>query len=340
MADQNFGGFNASTRFAADALSGFGARGSNWDLSTEVQHQLRPGMSVTGGYYRCSYGHFLVTDNLAVTPADYSPYCITAPVDPRLPGGGGYPVCGLYDVSPARFGQVNNLVRQASNFGKETLVNDFLNVTVNTRFGSSLQVGGAVDTGRTVSDACFNVDSPGATAASLPGIAFTTTPSPFTATTVNGQPICRAVTPFKAQTQVKMFWSYPLPGEFVIGGVFQNLSGPAILASYAASNAQIAPSLGRNLAACATQAVCTATATVPLVAPQTLFEDRSTRLDFRLTKLIHFGPKTLVRANVDLYNTLNGSGVLVLNSTYGGAWQKPIVIQDGRLIQFSAQLTF
>jgi hypothetical protein len=42
MANQNFGGFNPSTLYAADALSGFGARGSNWDLSAEVQRQLQP----------------------------------------------------------------------------------------------------------------------------------------------------------------------------------------------------------------------------------------------------------------------------------------------------------
>ena len=339
MADQNFGGFNPSTRYAADALRGFGARGSNWDLSAEVQHQLRPGVSVTGGYYRNWYDHFLVTDNLAAaTPADYSPYCITAPVDPRLPGGGGYPACGLYDVSLAKFGQVNNLVTQASNYGKRKLVNDFFNVTLNTRFGSNLQVGGAFDTGRTVNDVCFNVNSPGANATALPGVS--ATPAAFTATTIDGQPICRIVTPFKGQTQVKTFWSYPFPGDIVVSGVFQSLSGPAITASYAASNAEIAPSLGRNLAACGARPVCTATATVPLVAPQTLFEGRNTRLDLRLTKQIHVGPKTLVRANVDLYNALNASSVLVLNNTYGSAWQKPIVILDGRLIQFSAQLTF
>ena len=47
-----------------------------------------------------------MTDNQLVTPADYDPYCVTAPVDTRLPGGGGYQVCGLYDIKPAKFGQV------------------------------------------------------------------------------------------------------------------------------------------------------------------------------------------------------------------------------------------
>ena len=53
-----------------------------------------------------------------------------------------------------------------------------------------------------------------------------------------------------------------------------------------ATNREVAPSLGRNLAACgaATIATCTATVTVPLVEPQTLFEKRYSQLDLRLTK--------------------------------------------------------
>ena len=63
---------------------------------------------------------------------------------------------------------------------------------------------------------------------------------------------CHVETPFSAQTQIKLFGSYPLPYDFMVSGVLQNLSGPQILANYAATNAEIAPSLGRNLAACPT----------------------------------------------------------------------------------------
>jgi hypothetical protein len=40
------------------------------------------------------------TDNLLTTPTDFDPFCVTAPVDPRLPGGGGISAAGT--ASPRR----------------------------------------------------------------------------------------------------------------------------------------------------------------------------------------------------------------------------------------------
>src|SRR5207253_774873 len=97
-----------------------------------------------GGYYHNWFGNFRVTDNLSVTPADYSSYCITAPVDTRLPGGGGYQICGLADVNLNKFGQFNNVVTRASHYGDQSQVGNFFNVNANARFGSG-QFGGGVD---------------------------------------------------------------------------------------------------------------------------------------------------------------------------------------------------
>jgi Carboxypeptidase regulatory-like domain len=346
LQNQNFGGLNVTTHYADDSLQGFGHRGYNWDFTTEVQHQIRPGVSMTAGYYRNWFGSFLVTDNTLVTPADFSPFCVTAPLDARLPGGGGYQVCDLYDVSPAKFGQVNSIVTQSDNFGTMRRVNDFFNFTLNARLSSSLQVGGGVDTGRSVNDACFDVDSPGAVTTGLPGnlVGLTagvlSTPVPFSRTTINGEPICRIVTPFKGQTQFKGFMTIPLPHDFVVSAVFQNISGPTITASYAASNTAIAPSLGRNLAACGTRAVCTSTATIPLIVPQTLFDDRLSRLDLRVAKRIAVTQKVRLQANFNIYNLFNGSASSTLNTNYGPLWLQPSLLQDGRMVQFSANLTF
>jgi hypothetical protein len=125
-----------------------------------------------------------------------------------------------------------------------------------------------------------------------------------------------------------------------VSAVFQNISGPTITASYAAPNSAIAPSLNRNQAACGTRVVCTSTATIPLIVPQTMFDDRLSRLDLRLAKWIQVTPKMRLQANLNIYNVFNGSASSTLNTTYGPLWLQPSLLQDGRMFQFSGMLTF
>jgi hypothetical protein len=344
ISNVNFGRINpAATRYADNLIRGYGVRDYFWDLAAELQHQIGTGVSVKGGYYRNWTDHFGcisgncysldtgVTDNLAVTPADFDSYCVAAPMDPRLPGGGGYAVCGLYDVSPAKFGQGDVLVKRASDFDRpdggrgKTRVSDFFSAAVNTRFGSGIELGGSVDTGRTVDDNCFVADSP--------------------QQLLN----CRIVAPFAGQTSIKMHWIAPLPGSLMVSGVLQNISGAPYDANYAVRNDAIAPSLGRNLAQCGTRPVCTASVTVPLVAPWTLFEPRRTQLDLRVSRIFELGDRMRLRANVDLYNVLNDDSVLEPNNNYGPNWRQPAPavsgafsggLMDARLLQFGAQLTF
>ena len=63
-------------------------------------------VGLNGGYYFRYIGNQTATDNTLVSAADYDgPFCITAPLSADLPGGGGYPVCGLYDISRPRRGR-------------------------------------------------------------------------------------------------------------------------------------------------------------------------------------------------------------------------------------------
>jgi hypothetical protein len=322
ISNQNFGKNNPlATRYDPSVLNGYGKRDYNWDFTAEVQHELVQGVALSGGYYRNTGGYFRysfgspfsskqrVTDNLLVAPADYDTYCITAPSNPQLPGGGGYQVCGLADIDPARFGQVQNLVTLASNYGTYTSYNDFFNVTLDARLTHRIRLGGGVDTGRSVVDRCFVVDSP--------------------QELLN----CRVVTPFRAQTQFKLHGIVPLPGDVMASFLFQNLSGPSYDANYSATNADIAPSLGRNLAG-NVQAV-----TIPLVPPQTLFEDRVSRLDLRLSKVFTAG-RFRVRGNIDAYNVLNANSVRSVLSTYGARWRTPTQILDPRLVEVGGTISF
>jgi hypothetical protein len=335
ISNQNFGKNNPNaTRYDPAVLNGYGKRDHNWDFSTEIQHELAQGVSLTGGYYRNTGGYFRysfgspfsskqrVTRNLAVNPSDFDPYCVMAPKNPRLPDGGGYQVCGLYNVKPEKFGLVQNLVTETKNFGKFDSYNDFFNVTLDARLPRNMRLGGGIDTGRSVADSCFIVDSPQQLKFSLP--AAPSTPTAY----------CRVVTPFTAQTQFKLHGVVPFPGDIAASFAYVNLSGPSFDANYAATNAEIAPSLGRNLAG------GVQTVIVPLVPPQTLFEDRITRLDLRVSKVFQLRNRVRFQINVDAYNALNANSVRATISNYGLRWQQPQQILDPRLIQFGGQISF
>jgi hypothetical protein len=344
--NQNFGKSNPSAvRWSDDVRQGWGVRDFNWEFGSEVQHELTRGLSLNGGYYFNTGGYFRNTDsaqrvirNVAVEPADFDQFCVTAPRDPRLPGGGGYPICGLSNVKPEKFGQSQVLVQPASKFGQDVRRNHFFGVGLNARLAKGIRVGGGFDAGRSVKDQCFVVDSPGLTTF-VPGAFFgsgfnTGTFGPQTTTTINGQRTCRVVTPIKGQIQVKLNGSIPLPKGFVVSGIFQDGSGPPIEAVYAAPNADVAASLGRNLAGGAR------TVDVPLVVAQTMFEGRIRRLDLRLTKYVQLTGRMRLQANLDAYNAMNSSAIQSINLRFGQSWLTPTAILDPRILQISGQLTF
>ena len=64
-------------------ITGWGKRPYNWQTSINIDREMLPNLVVNAGYFRTWYGNFMVTDNLRVTPADYSPYCVTVPTDDR-----------------------------------------------------------------------------------------------------------------------------------------------------------------------------------------------------------------------------------------------------------------
>jgi hypothetical protein len=74
--------------------------------------------------------------------------------------------------------------------------------------------------------------------------------------------------------------------------------------------------------------------------PQTLFDGRLTRLDLRLAKKFVVSERVRVQGNVNVYNLFNGSASSTLNNTYGPLWLQPSLLQDGRMLQFSANVSF
>src|SRR5262245_32402158 len=225
----------------------------------------------------------------------------------------------MSDVSVAKFTQVDNLVTQSLHYGTQKQVNNFFNIGINTRLRGGASFGGGIDTGRTMTDNCFVVDAPGIAAASttsaqtattVSGVSTASPTTPQRSTTINGKSICHVVTPFRGQTQLKLNGALPLPYQFFVSGIYQDISGPNIVAAYVASSAEVSRSLGRDLGACGGRTPCTATATVPLVMPGSMYDHRIRRLDVRVTKQVRLSPRLRMQGNLDIYNVFySGSDV-------------------------------
>jgi hypothetical protein len=107
-----------------------------------------------------------------------------------------------------------------------------------------------------------------------------------------------------------------------------------------ATNAQIAPSLGRNLGQCGFSATCNGTVTIPhLFPPNSVLEPRQNQLDVRLSKLFQMG-RVRLQPRFDVYNLFNASDVQSLNTRYGATWLNAGSILAGRLVKFGAKLDF
>src|SRR4051812_518371 len=84
-------------------LNGWNVRPGDWQIGASVQHQVLPRVSAEFGYFHRWLTHFTTTDNTLVTSANYTNYSLVAPSDPRLPGGGGYTVTGLQNITQEGF---------------------------------------------------------------------------------------------------------------------------------------------------------------------------------------------------------------------------------------------
>jgi hypothetical protein len=324
----NFGTSIVPFNYAPGAATGWGKRLYNWETMVGVQHQLRPGLSIDASYNRRWFGNLTLVDNQAVTANDFDPFCIQAPTNPSLPGGGGNQICGFYNVTPSLFGQNKYVVTQTKNYGEQTMVYDGVDFTASARFPRGIQLQGGTSTGRKKENLCGVVMGyPNLTI----GTTTITSPYPSTVLVPATTSFCNVVPPF--QTQAKLLAVYPLPWwNIQTSATFQSLPGPEIQATWAAPASAVV-GLGRPLAGSAS------TVSVPLVPSGTMFGDRLNQLDVRAARTFKVR-NVNVLANLDLYNLFNANPVLTLITAYGSNWQKPATILGGRMLKVGVQVTF
>ncbi len=311
-------------------LEGWSVRSNDWQFGVSVQQQVMPRVSIEAGYFRRWLNNFTVTDNLATASGDFTPYSITAPADPRLPGGGNYVVSGLYNVVPGKFGQTSNNITLASDFGEQYQRYNGMLVNVSARLGAGAQIQGGINTGKTIQDNC-------AVRAQLPElniVAAGTSPAVGV-----GNPYCHSDPGFI--TKVTALGSYTLPKiDVLVSGTYRSDQGAPLSATWNAPVALVTAALGRPAAVVGT------TVPINLVAPGQVWGDRVNAVDLRFAKILRFG-RTRNTIGLDFYNITNAGTILTYNQTFNPAattgsqaWLAPLSVLTPRFMKIGVQIDF
>jgi carboxypeptidase family protein len=334
----NFGRSVITTQIDPSLLSGWGVRPSDWNLSLAVQHEVLPRVSVEVGYYRRWFHGFFVTDNLNLKVSDFTQFYLPAPLDARLPDGGGYKVGPLYDINPDRFSVVpNNWIYSTDKYGTQRLYWHGIDANVSARTRLFTFQGGT-STGKTFSDFCeIRANVPGfrpldpncqfdlPVRTQLKGIATVMVPKADVQVSVN------------IQSNPGLEASALGDTAAANGGSFFGYAGTGgwLGANYVFTNAQVRPALTRDLAG-SVQNI-----TVDLMKPGQRYGARVNQIDLRLSKVMRFG-KTRSLVGLDVFNLLNADTILQYNSSFapGGPWLTPNAVIASRFLRVSAQVDF
>ncbi len=332
--DLNFGSANPTLVTVDPAvLEGWGVREADWQFGLSLQQQVLPRVGVEVGYNRRWFQNFLVTDNTLVGPSDYEPWTITAPRDPDLPGGGGYPVT-QYAITPAAFARGSqSVLTRETNFGPaRTWYWHGVDVTANARLGRGIILQGGTSTGRGINDRCdtaTKIDSPDPRGCDVT--------EPWQ-TTVRG--LASYTVPKVDVLVSSTFRSVRVTTPFLSAGAGSATNGPSLQANWNVPNTVVQGLLGRLPAG--TNA--NGNTTVNLVLPGEVYGERVTQVDMRFAKVVRFGGKR-ADIGVDLYNLFNTNNAAGYEQTFdyatnGATWLNPTSIVPPRFARVNVTLNF
>jgi len=292
-------------------------------------------MSLEVGYNRRYFhwreagGQGTVTDNTLVAPSDYTSMTINAPIDPRLPNGGGYAIPIYFMTAAAAARGASSYITLSTDYGPERT--DYwhgVDITLNARLRNQLNLQAGTSTGRGVTDNCATV-------------VLIDDPNP------RG---CHSVEPFLTTLRGSVAYTIPKvdvliaatmrsqPG-IALGTGFTTLTNGAV---WNVPNTVIQQQLGRLPPG----ALATGTTAVFLLDPDhRLYGPRRNQIDMRFAKILRFGT-TRTNVGVDLGNLLNSNQATVFQSQYdyvqpnGGSWLDPTSILQPRFARFSVTFNF
>jgi hypothetical protein len=333
----NWGQQASGTAVNPAVQEGWGIRNWDWQFSAGVQHEVLPRVSVDVSYSRRWWGNFFVTHNRALTAGDYDEVTLIAPSDPRLPGGGGYPVSFLVRNNRSVLGVSDPYYTTAKDFGDETHYWHGVDVTFNARLDNGLLFQGGTSTGRGVNDTCDVLIG-----------RYGRPEAPGSSPVINGQPACSATEPW--QTTLRGLASYTVPKiDVLVSAILRSqpnvqpggdvgTNGSSRSANYLMNAAQFLAATGRPLRTGVT------TETVNLLLPGQLYGERVNNVDLRVAKIVRV-KGTRANIGLDFYNLTNANTPTTVESTYdpatsGERWLRPTAVLQPRFMRINVQFDF
>ena len=323
----NFGNVSTGlTQVNQDTLRGWGVRDYDWQWSIGVQQEVLPRVSADLAYARRSFYSFVVTDNLNRDPSQYQAWTINAPIDPRLPDGGGYPIT-LYTVTAAAAGiAAQNYITWETDFGPARASYwQGVDFTVNARLRQGLTLQFGTNTGRKIDDTCATVvkiDSP-------------------------DPRDCGLTPPY--QTTIRGLAAYTIPFVDVLVSTAVRSQPPlARTATWQVPNSLV--SLPQYLGRVPPGGTPGGNTNVALLDnDHRLFAgNRRTQVDLRVAKIFHFGKRRL-DVGVDGENLFNTNYATAYENTYqfstnntglGGTWNNPTALYTPRYARLNLTVSF
>src|SRR5688572_7975200 len=333
----NWGQQGQTTQVNPDVQQGWGKRNWDWQFSAGIQHEVLPRVSADVSFSRRWWGNFFVTHNRALGPQDYDEVTLTAPSDPRLPGGGGYPVAFLVRNNNSVLGVSDPYYTTTSDFGDETHYWHGMELTVNARLNNGLLFQGGTSTGRGVNDTCDVLIG-----------RYGRPMAPGGSGVVNGQPDCSASEP--GLTSVRGLASYTVPKiDVLVSAIMRSqanvqpggdvaTNGGSRSANYLMTAPQFLAATGRPLRTGVT------TETVNLLLPGQIYGERVNNVDLRIAKVVRV-KGTRANVGLDLYNLANANTPTAVEATYdpasrGERWFRPTAVLQPRFVRLNVQFDF
>ncbi len=351
-ATPNFGR-NVPTTLTTDpkVLEGWGSRAYNWEYAVSGQHELVPRVSVSAGWYRRRFGNQTLTVDQRYNSSSYDgPFCLTAPSDPGLPGGGGYQVCGLYDLKPALVSlPQNSLLTFSSNYGGETNIYEGFDVSINARPRAGMFLQAGINAQKRIFDEC-NLVAAGIKSVILDGTSTTiglgtaNGATELTEIFPDGSRACHQDYPYRPD--MKMLGSFTLPYDVIVSGTYQFTrgvqtggAGPAIIATWTAPAAAVTQALGRPLSAGRPSGEI-----ISLIEPGTDYGNNNlNQIDLRASKRFKVQSYRF-RIDFDAYNILNSNWPFTVNNAFSTAassqWLRPTNVLQARFFKIGMNFDF